>query len=309
MGFGYVLFRFSKSSGIRSLCLSLMMISSASVWTFALSSLAFCVMLIKDYWKSPLQAISLASELALCFTFIVSPVAILLLKKRASKEIYPFFSSIESELKSGSQTFETNSLKRVTGLYSAIRGKIPSLAKVELKIIPRGPKADLPISVALDWKGERVVAVSEDVTSLLDDEELESVIAHELGHIKHRDSALKTIATSYKFAFPFDPLSRLIEAAIYRERELGADEFSAKSTGNPAALASALIKIHEKSGDRSIILRSHAISSSSMSMLSSVNGGGHVSFLSKQPSLALRVRRLLDMAGRMNLRTSASGST
>ena len=53
----------------------------------------------------------------------------------------------------------------------------------------------------MDWKGKKVIAISEDVASQLDDEELEAVLAHELGHLlglNHTEEfAFATGANSY----------------------------------------------------------------------------------------------------------------
>lgn len=115
---------------------------------------------------------------------------------------------------------------------------------------------------------------SEGLFTYLDEEEMESVIAHELGHIRRRDFIIMTIAStlvqilfelahilmkssskrsgkkggqilvliglvSYVFYF----ISTYMLLYLSRTREYGADKFSAEETGNPDALARALIKI------------------------------------------------------------------
>ncbi|MGH2638414.1 MAG: M48 family metallopeptidase, partial [Rhabdochlamydiaceae bacterium] len=127
--------------------------------------------------------------------------------------------------------------------------------------------------------------ISESAVSLLDDDELEGVLAHEIGHLQRKDSIKKAIATAYKFAFPFDLLARLVEAAVYREREFSADEYAARLTGKPASLASALLKIHEfMKGSRFI---------SSTITLSTLIDGRKWGIFSKQPRLAERIEKLL----------------
>src|SRR5260370_9021932 len=74
--------------------------------------------------------------------------------------------------------------------------------------------------------------------------EVEAVIAHELSHLKNNDSQEKGFARLAKFAFAFDPILHLVEAAVHRERELLADRSSLKYTEKPLALASALLKVH-----------------------------------------------------------------
>ena len=118
------------------------------------------------------------------------------------------------------------------------------------------------------------VAFTAGVLRLMTDRELEGVVAHELGHVLHRDiltsSVAATLASAITFlarmAFWFGPRSSdeeeggnawggllmmilapfaamLIQMAISRGREFSADEASAKYTGSPDELISALRKL------------------------------------------------------------------
>jgi len=117
------------------------------------------------------------------------------------------------------------------------------------------------------------VAVTEGILNLLNDEELEGVLAHELGHVSNRDILISSIAATIagaitylsRFAMFFGggdrderrgsgagallmmilaPLAAmLIQLAVSRSREYQADESGAHLTGNPYALASALAKL------------------------------------------------------------------
>ncbi len=87
-----------------------------------------------------------------------------------------------------------------------------------------------------------MVAVSDEIVRSLTGEETEAVLAHELSHIKNGDSLVKGLARLARLAFPFDPMIRLLEAALHRERELLADHSSVNYTSKPLALASALLK-------------------------------------------------------------------
>jgi heat shock protein HtpX len=122
------------------------------------------------------------------------------------------------------------------------------------------------------------VAVTQGILGLLTDEELEGVIAHELGHVRNRDILISSIAATLAGAITFlahiarwgmifggyggdrddrrggglgailmiflAPLAAmLIQLAVSRSREYGADDTGAHWTGNPYALASALAKI------------------------------------------------------------------
>lgn len=117
------------------------------------------------------------------------------------------------------------------------------------------------------------VAFTQGILSLLDDREMEGIIAHELGHVLHRDILISSIAATIaaaimsisRMAFFFGgrrddedrgspagalfvlilgPIAAmLIQMAISRTREYSADEASAKYTGTPYGLISALHKL------------------------------------------------------------------
>ncbi|MFA6214757.1 MAG: zinc metalloprotease HtpX [Candidatus Micrarchaeia archaeon] len=111
------------------------------------------------------------------------------------------------------------------------------------------------------------IAVHAGLLSALNKEEVEGVLAHEIGHINNRDVAVMTLASVlpvmlyYGFlifgrdedgrgsilaiigAFAAQFIGQLLVMWLSRQREYFADEFSARLTGNPASLMSALAKI------------------------------------------------------------------
>lgn len=115
------------------------------------------------------------------------------------------------------------------------------------------------------------VAVTTGILKLLNRDELEGVLAHELSHIKNRDILVSSIAAMLAAAISFmsrmvfwgggnrnrnthpaviviamiaaPVASIIIRMAISRTREFGADKTGAEISGNPLALASALEKI------------------------------------------------------------------
>ena len=111
------------------------------------------------------------------------------------------------------------------------------------------------------------IAVHAGLLSALNREEVEGVLAHEIGHINNRDVAVMTIASvipvalyygvlifgsdregrnsifTFIGAFAAQFLGQLMVMWLSRQREYFADEFSARLTGNPAGLMSALAKI------------------------------------------------------------------
>ena len=117
------------------------------------------------------------------------------------------------------------------------------------------------------------VAFTAGILPLMTDRELEGVIMHELGHVKHRDILISSVAATIagaitflaRMAFFFGPrrddddeggglgglfmlilapiAALLIQMAISRTREYDADEASAHYTGDPSELISALRKL------------------------------------------------------------------
>jgi len=122
------------------------------------------------------------------------------------------------------------------------------------------------------------VAATEGILQILDDDELEGVIAHELAHVKHRDILISSIAATLAAAIMMvsrfamfwgggrsndreggNPLAllatiilapiaaMLIQAAISRSREYDADAGGAAIAGDPRGLVKALKKIEAAS--------------------------------------------------------------
>jgi heat shock protein HtpX len=117
------------------------------------------------------------------------------------------------------------------------------------------------------------VAATEGIINLLDDEELSGVMAHELTHVKNRDTLTSTIAATFAGAIammaqmarfqPRDSRNRqnpllmvfilvgaplaamLLRSLISRIREYAADEGGAEISGKPLGLANALLKLHK----------------------------------------------------------------
>ena len=118
------------------------------------------------------------------------------------------------------------------------------------------------------------VAATEGILRILNDEELEGVLAHELAHVKHRDILTSSVAATLaaaimmasRFAMFFGGASRdddrggnpiallatiilapiaamLIQMAVSRSREYAADEGGAALAGSPMGLVSALRKL------------------------------------------------------------------
>jgi heat shock protein HtpX len=174
-----------------------------------------------------------------------------------------------------------------------------------------------------------VVCVTEGILKLVDRDELEGVLGHELGHVKNRDMLLQTITASLSGAItnlarfgmymPRDsrggrggrggaagplmillgPLAAMImQFAISRSREFKADATGAEISKKPLALASALGKL--EAGARRIPMNV----TPAVAPLAQVNplaafGGGFMKLFSTHPSTQERIRRLEEIAQRM----------
>jgi len=89
------------------------------------------------------------------------------------------------------------------------------------------------------------VAVTVAMLEILEADELRSVFAHEIAHIKNKDSRIKIIGLIVRSQYFYLPLVFLIVKAIFRRREYLADETAAASEYGPLPLMSALLKVAE----------------------------------------------------------------
>ena len=167
------------------------------------------------------------------------------------------------------------------------------------------------------------VAATEGILRILDEEELEGVIAHELSHVKHRDILISSIAATLaatimmgsRFAMFFgggrsderegmNPVAllatiilapiaaMLIQAAISRSREFDADAGGAGMTGSPNGLISALKKI--ESAARGIPLDANP-ATAHMFIIKPFSASGLLGLFSTHPPTEDRVRALLQL--------------
>ncbi|MHA1579057.1 MAG: M48 family metallopeptidase [Candidatus Freyarchaeota archaeon] len=103
-----------------------------------------------------------------------------------------------------------------------------------------------PVVFTVDEGKERpLIVVSRGLLEMLDDDELEACLGHELAHIANRDCFVRKAASFLRAVMFYNPFGYFIESEIYREREFLADRACASVTKKPEALASALIKIAE----------------------------------------------------------------
>ena len=173
-------------------------------------------------------------------------------------------------------------------------------------------------------KNNAVVAATEGIMSLLTDDELEGVLAHEMAHVKDRDILLMSVAATIAGAISFAarmalwsslgggrrdngnaliillvaitaPLAALLlRLAISRSREYKADKEGALMIQRPLALARALEKLEE--GNRRRPMTRGSPSSSSLFIVNPFTGGTFVTMFMTHPPIAKRVKRLEDLA-------------
>lgn len=169
-----------------------------------------------------------------------------------------------------------------------------------------------------------VVAVTTGIMHTLTDAELRGVIAHELAHIKHRDTLISAIAatmagiitqlayllrfssyTGSRGATRVNPLTAiviiiiapiaatLIRMGISRAREFAADAGGAQISGRPLDLANALAKIEQTSTNT---LPNINPSTASLFIINPFSAQTIMSLFSTHPPTAERIKRLQEMA-------------
>jgi len=170
------------------------------------------------------------------------------------------------------------------------------------------------------------VAVTQGILNLLTDDELEGVLAHELGHVRNRDILTSSIAATLAgaitlmarmawwaqifggfggggsnrrregglstiFMIVLAPIAAmLIQLAVSRSREYEADATGAHMTGNPYALASALQKLDAYS--KRVPMEATA-STAHLFIVAPLIGGGFGSLFSTHPPIPKRIERLI----------------
>ncbi len=203
------------------------------------------------------------------------------------------------------------------------------IPKPPLYLIP----ADVPNAFATGRSPRRsAVAVTQGLLRHLNTEQIEGVLAHELAHIRNRDTLLATIAATItalisaageglRWGALFgggrrsdeensNPLAliivvvlsilaplvaMLVQFAISRTREFAADEYAAHLTGNPEGLASALLTLE------AIAMRApmpQLAATENMWIVSPLAGQDVASWFSTHPPTAKRVQRLRELAQR-----------
>jgi heat shock protein HtpX len=167
------------------------------------------------------------------------------------------------------------------------------------------------------------VAVTAGITKLLSPDELRGVLAHELAHIRNRDTLIQAVAAAIGGAITYlgymllwfggdddSPIgliaslalvllapiaASIIQLSISRQREYSADATGAQICGNPESLASALLRLEE--GSKAIPMKVNE-STECLYIVKPLAGGkgkALASLFSTHPPIEERVRRLRQM--------------
>lgn len=169
-----------------------------------------------------------------------------------------------------------------------------------------------------------VVAATQGITQILSREELKGVMAHEMAHVMNRDILIGSIAATFAGAISYmahmaqwamifggrddedsNPIAMiammilapiaamLVQMAISRSREYGADATGAKFCGNPHSLASALRKL--ESANKQMPMEKLNEATAHMFIVSPLSGKKLSGLFSTHPPMEERIRRLEGM--------------
>lgn len=177
-----------------------------------------------------------------------------------------------------------------------------------------------------------VVAVTTGLLEILEPDEVEGVLAHELTHIKNRDVLVITLASLFStiawqimqfgffgglyssgrdrnngnafiivilVAFMTWIVSFLIIRAISRYREFSADRGAAQMTGKPATLANALLKISGTMNKVPTKDLRQVEGYNAFFIIPAISRGSFTNLFSTHPPIEKRVQKLLDMEASM----------
>jgi heat shock protein HtpX len=174
------------------------------------------------------------------------------------------------------------------------------------------------------------VAVTQGILRILNEDELRGVLAHELSHVKNRDILVGTIAAAMAGAIsmlaniahwglifggrssderggahPIVALAMiiiapvaalLVQMAISRSREFGADATGAAVSGDPVGLANALRKLQR--GVEAMPMDANP-ATAHLFIVNPLTAGGLMTLFSTHPPLEERIRRLENMKARV----------
>jgi heat shock protein HtpX len=246
-----------------------------------------------------------------------SSTALLFLGIAAVMNLGAYWFSDKIALKmSGAQPMTEEQAPRI---YEMVR-ELTTAAKMPMPALYVIPQAS-PNAFATGRSPDKAaVAVTAGITQLLSPDELRGVIAHELAHIRNRDTLIQSVAATIGGAItylgymllwfggddesPFGLIGALalvllapiaatiIQLAISRQREYSADATGAQISGNPESLASALLRLEE--GSKATPLHVNE-ATEALYIVKPFSGQKMASLFSTHPPIEERVKRLRQM--------------
>lgn len=228
-----------------------------------------------------------------------------------------FFFSDKIALKmSGAQPMTEEQAPKI---YEMVR-ELTTAAKMPMPALYVIPQSQPNAFATGRSPSKSAVAVTAGITQLLSPEELRGVIAHELAHIRNRDTLTQAVAASIGGAITYlgymllwfggddeSPLgligalalvllapiaATIIQLAISRQREYSADATGAQISGNPESLASALLRLEEGAKANPMQVNQ---ATEALYIVKPFSGGGMAKLFSTHPPIEERVRRLRQM--------------
>lgn len=178
------------------------------------------------------------------------------------------------------------------------------------------------------------VAATTGLLRILTDQEVAGVMAHELAHVRHRDTLTMTVTATIagaitmlaNFALFFGgnrnnggiigalaimilaPMAAgLVQMAISRGREYEADRGGAEICGHPEWLASALVKISNGAAHIPNYTAERHPETGQMMIINPLSGKGRDNLFSTHPATQSRIDRLMEMAGATSVRLDPEG--
>jgi heat shock protein HtpX len=270
---------------------------------FLLTALTLLLVLLGSHW----------GENGMIFAFIIA----------AAMNFFSYFYSDKLALRMyRAQPVTREQLPRAYAVVERMTQRL-GLPMPKIYVIP----TDAPNAFATGRNPKHAsVAVTHGILQLLNDDELEGVLAHELGHVKNRDILTSSIAAtlagaivllarmtwfaemfggfggggrdrrgggiSALFMLILAPIAAmLIQLAVSRSREYEADATGAHITGNPYALASALEKLDAYS--KRIPMLGSPSTAHLFIVQPLLSRGDFANLFSTHPPIAKRIERLI----------------
>ncbi len=267
-----VIFSLGRSPRLRVGVLFTLFSTIVFGWGFVAASLVFCNQLLGLYTTAGERAVQVVLGLALLTSLVATvPFSIFVTLSVPRAMIRRL------EKDSGSaQDVSSFPLERI----------METMDLTGLALL-RSP-SDSPLAYSIGGKRRAALVISDGLEKLLDKEEMQAVITHELAHIKNDDTRAKIFISAYRRILFFDPALRLVERLYAREKELLADEVAMRFTGKPNSLAYALLKISSNTN------------SVACDLTSSISEGD----MSVKPSVKERINRLLKQTERAQLESA-----